>query len=207
MVRSTDIDFRDPYEEIGFATGRIKEGKSYAVNKITANVQYLIVWDYNWEHNDKLVVHTLGELKAVWGIRATQKKVRIAFQPLDKSPQGFEAFLNYIYTLRYVCLVIEEVRIYTIQNRTPKVLIDIVDSGRHYKIGVWATSRRAKGVAVDIPFNATHILAFRQYRPEDIKYLADFMDSQIIEDLKSKPKYWFAYFNGKTGETKLHAPL
>ena len=199
--------FFNPYQDIGLAIGKKMSGKSYALKKLLAPVNRVIVWDYNHEHKDKLIVHELSTLNAVW--RENRFSKRIAFQPYDRTPEAFEAFLNWVYNNAvYVCLVIEEVRIYTLQNRAPKILFTLLDTGRHIpKIGVWCTSRRAKGVTVDIPYNADHILVFKMQRPEDIKYMGEFMDSDLVEALREKPPYYFAYYNGKDGETEIHKPL
>ena len=200
-----DIVISRPYEQIGVAIGRKMSGKSYAVKTLLEPVQRLIVWDYNWEHTDKIIVHNLQGLDFAW---KTAHRKRIAFQPLSRTPEAFEQFLTQVYTYRYVCLLIEEIRVYTMKNKTPKVLFDIIDTGRFIpKIGLWCTSRRSFGITVDIMYNADHILAFKQYKPEDLKYLGEYMDSDLVEQLKTQPPYYFVYFNGETGESYIHEPL
>ena len=170
----SDITIK-PHSDIVIAIGKKLEGKSYAVNKLLSQETRLIVWDYNHEHDgkDKIRVSSLEALHAIWKNPFINTK-RIAYQPPRRRIQDFDKFIKTILTLRYLALEIEELRVYTMKNKTPDSFMELLDTGRHKNIGIFCTSRRAKGIAVDVLFNADKILAFRQHRPEDIKYLGEF---------------------------------
>ena len=203
----------NPYEDIGLATGIIRSGKSYAVKKLTSPFKRVIVWDYNHEHTDKKIIHKLNDLNMYWRgsefFLGKKKTNRVAFQPIDKTPEAFALFLKWVYRYcRYVLLEIEELGVYTRKNKTPPILNTIIDTGRHQpKIGLWCTSRRVKGLTTELIYNAKHILVFKQYKPDDIDYIQDHIGSNLVETLKDKPDYHFVYFNAKTGDSNIHKPL
>lgn len=191
--------------DICFFTGKMRQGKSYLAKHLLTGVTRSIVWDYNFEHTQKMgiIVHTIRELVFRWnhGIK------RIIYQPYDRSEEHFDRFIKTVSRMQNLVLLIEEVRRYATAKKISKPLQFLIDTGRHRGIGIWFTSRRMHGIAVDIPFNATHIFAFKQHRPEDLSYLSQFMNPELVEKLPTLPNYYFLHYISDTGETLIHAPI
>ena len=191
--------------DICFFTGKMRQGKSYLARHLLVGVSRYIVWDYNFEHTQKMgmVTHDLKQLATMWN----KLSKRIIYQPYDRSEEHFDRFIKTVSRMQNLVILIEEVRRYATAKKISKPLQFLIDTGRHRGIGLWFTSRRMHGIAVDIPFNATHIFAFKQHRPEDLAYLSQFMAPELVEKLPTLPNYYFLHYVSDTGETLIHEPI
>lgn len=189
----------EPYTNILLFIGRKMSGKSFAAKYYTQPINRLIVWDYNWEHTDKQVVHTISGLEAAW---LSQSKVkRIAYQPENKQVGDFDAFCSWVVSrVRYCNIVVEE--LYQVANTAtiadPKKNIafkTIVGSGRHdfYRLGLTCTERRLQGLPPMITGNADHFFIFKQQKKEDWDLIESYADKSKVDELRSAPRYSYIY--------------
>lgn len=201
-----------PYRDIILSTGRKESGKSYVLKFYAKAIKNFIVWDYNNEWRGLVpTANSLQTLDLMWrrGIR------RIAYFPETRTKEHYNEFLKVVVNYHQFCLMTEELKIVTDPYKVSPELQTIFDVGRHEhkQIGFFASSRRSKGIPVDIVYNADHIFAFLQHRKADIQYLEEHMDSEYLTALKFGtkagiyPDHTFVYFQGKSGKTYLHAPL
>jgi len=184
--------------QIIFINGKGGEGKSYFVkNYLVRQIPCrFIIYDLNWEYTKVepkvcVVTHRLEDVRDYYN----QGKTFIVFQPLDKTESDFNKFCGLINKMANLCVVIEEINAFCTSNKIPPEAKRLIDRGRHLGIGIIGTARRSKGISADIPFNASHIFCFRQVRPEDVKYLGEYIGTEA-DKLKTLKKYWFLWYDG-----------
>lgn len=190
--------------------GTAEEGKSYLMKRHVKEVRGTrIIWDYNYEHGDMgYVVNFVDEL-----LQALDRGlIHVVFQPLNKSPENFRAFMREINKLSVYysfVLVIEEVEVYAEPancNLYKKQydLADLADNGRHRGVGLWVTCTGVGDLSKKIPRRASHIFAFRQHRPQDVEYLERWIGQKanMLSPAKAKKKeleyikkYHYLHFN------------
>lgn len=199
--------------------GKKEEGKSVLMKHHAKGLKNRIIWDRNREHGDMgYVVYDIHEI----GPAFERGLTHIVYQPSTLSRDHFRAFMQEINRLsRYYSFVviIEELEFFAqpsnlnLHKHYPN-LADLVDTGRHRDIGVWATARIVRKLASDITFNADHIFAFRVHRPQDVDYLEEWIGhkANMLSPAKAKKhgfqlieKYHYLHFNGT--ETVLREPV
>ena len=190
--------------DICFFAGKKYSGKSYLAKHLLNTVSRFVIWDYNFEHGKiGAITHDLKQLISLWN--SGHKK--IVYQPYDRSEESFTLFVKTVKDMGNLVVLIEEVRRYATSKKITPNLQFLIDTGRHRGIGLWFTSRRMHGIAVDIPFNADHIFAFKQHRPEDLDYLSEFMNPELVQELPTLPNYWFLHYVSDEGKTYKHSPI
>lgn len=194
--------------QIVFINGKRGEGKShfiknYLIHQLPCR---FIIYDINWEYSGiprvptMAITHSLDDVQNLYN----EGKIFIVFQPLDKTEEDFNKFCALINKMANLCVVIEEINAFCTSNKNPIQAKKLIDRGRHRGIGLICTARRSKGISPDIPFNANHIFCFRQARPEDVKYLSDYI-GETANKLPTLKPYWFLWYDGY--ETKEVEPV
>jgi hypothetical protein len=175
--------------------GTKEEGKSYLMKHLAKGLKNRIIWDYNREHGDMgYIIYYIEDLMPALERGLTH----IVFQPIDKSPSGFNAFLhecNQMSQYYSFVLIIEEVEVYAEPSRLNLYkhfpdLADLLDNGRHRNIGVWCLCRNAHVLARKITFSADHIFAFRMHRPQDVEYMEEWIGPQANMLSMAKVESW-----------------
>ena len=194
------MDIAIRIDDIVAISGKRREGKSYFIKRLLQSMPYeVLVWDINHEYQGNVVTHQLAD---VYNISISRKHKIVVYQPYNKREEVFNEFCRLCLHLTYKVVVIEEINRYATSYKIPYYCQDLIDRGRHYHLGLIAVSRRSKGVNPIVQSNADHIIAFRQHRPEDVEYLAQFMGPEVFQ-LPSLPQYWFVHYDNLTGKTQI----
>jgi len=189
-------------DNIIFVCGMRGSGKTTFVKWLLTQFNIpVVIWDYNWEHKPLgyVIVHNLTDLQT-----AAKTHSKIVYQPTEKTFIHFDNFCAL--TLRYdnFMLVIEEIERFATSHSIPPNLKKLIDIGRHKGIGLTCTARRTLRTNPDIPYNANHIIMFKQHRPQDLQYLATFCGEDVWK-LQTLPDYNYLWYDGKV--ITIHSPV
>jgi len=196
-------------DDIILITGKKRSGKSFFLSNlfkilVAGNVR-VVLYDYNWEHNEYPdVTHDLNVVSQLW---STGSRF-ITFRPVDKSDIAFNQFCGAAYSLTNTVIAVEEIERYAnhwITYSQPN-LKKIIDVGRHRGLGLLATTRRILRLASDIPFNADHIFIFKQTRPQDLKYLEEWVGPEVNQ-IVTLPEYSYLWYNDRLGTLTVMPPI
>lgn len=198
--------------DIILVCGKIKSGKSVWVKDHLAKlrkakIRYLI-WDYNWEYDDSFgkIIHRHDQVKSYFNAQIPF----IVFQPLVKDAETFDLFCEYAGQLNNIVIICEEVSLYATSYVIPPHLKEIIDTGVHHRgLGLICTTRRVtgrQGISADIPFNAQHIIIFKQKRPQDLAYLAEFVGDGVLA-IPKLPDYHYMHYDDSDDSLKAYLPI
>lgn len=165
----------------------------------------ILIWDYNHEHIAGTVTHLLTQILP---LLADKKSNVVIFQPFDKTPEVFAEFCRQANQCYNIVVVVEEIEHFADHYivYTQPQLKRLIDSGRHQGLGLICTSRRVMWLASDIPANLDHWFIFRVTRPQDLKYMAEWVGDDVykIVDMKEHAYLWY---DDLTGKVTLQKPL
>jgi len=191
-------------DDIILITGKKRSGKSYFLKHILSlflrsNVR-IVIWDYNWEHNGDLICYDLN--KVITGFQG--QKQCIIYRPQVKTETAINQFCEVVNRFNNIVCVIEEVPLFagSWYDRTIPQMKVLVDTGRFRGIGLICTARRVLKLCADIPYNSDSIFIFNMERPQDIKYLAEYVgvdDATFNEKLNNLPKYGYLWYESGNG--------
>lgn len=189
-------------KDIFFICGTKLKGKSYFVkNFLLEHIPAYIIWDYNHEYGRYgIATNKLEDLKPI-----IQKHHKAVYQPYpDKSAEHFNEFCGYVFHhFRNLFVVIDESHHYIDSYSIPDNAKLLVNSGRHKNLGLVFISRLPKTYKAVVA-NADHIIIFKQTRPQELDYLADWVGEKVYK-LKDAPPYFFCYYNQM--ETRICEPI
>lgn len=193
-------------DDIILITGKIRSGKSTWLRNHLRTLERskipYIIWDYNFEHIRQSICKNLETLKYYFPSRPF-----ISYHPPQKTFEHFNQFVEVCLTFYNYVLVVEEIDRFANQYMIPPALKNLIDTGSHHQgIGLICTTRRIKRLHADIPFNASYIVVFKQHRPQDLSYLAEYCGDQIFS-IKTLPDYSYMVFDDTRGETTAYEPL
>lgn len=173
--------------EIAVCCDVIESGETTLMKYLSKGIPRRILWDYNHEHDDMgYTVHYVNQIKESF---IDEGRRHLVFQPFRKRDSDFEEFMDTVVKFRNFTLIIEEAERYARGGRKPKMpesLKDLIDTGAHHRgTGLIATCRRVGSLNEDIIFNAHHVFVFRQFRPQDTKYLKEWLGikREVIQNL------------------------
>jgi hypothetical protein len=188
-------------DDVIVVCGKRRSGKTFFLQHfLLPKLPKALIWDYNFEYNLKnsVIIYDLRKLLPM----VNSGKFRfVIFRPLLKTEETFYRFCDLANRLINNTIVIEEVERYATSWNIPLPLKMIVDTGRHRGLGLICTMRRTMRTHPDIIFNADYIFAFHQHRPQDLDYLAQIMNPEIVYKLPKLPLYWFIVYCDRDGET------
>jgi len=187
-------------DDIIVVCGKRRSGKTYFTQWLIRKLPRTIIWDYNYEYKLKNSVITYS-LKQIIPLFLSGKYRYIVYRPTTKTEQTFEMFCQTCDKLRNVIVVIEEVERFATAWLIQPSLKRLIDTGRHKGIGLIFTMRRTLRVNPDITFNADYIFAFSQHRPQDLDYLAEYMNPATVYKLPKLPDYYFIVYEDRSGKT------
>lgn len=187
-------------DDVIVVCGKRRSGKTYFAKWLLLKFPRAIIWDYNHEYKlrNSAIVYDLKNLIPTF---LSGKFRYVIFRPLVKTEQAFESFCQVCEKQRNVLVMIEEVERYATAWLIQPSLKRLIDTGRHKGIGLLFTMRRTLRVNPDITFNADFIFAFSQHRPQDLEYLAEYMNPQTVFKLPKLPTFWFIVYEDRTGKT------
>jgi len=189
-------------DNIIYICGMRGSGKTTFTKQLLTQITTpIIIWDYNWEYKPLgyVIVHNLKDL-----IEAAKTYRLIIYQPLEKTFTHFDQFCLCSFQYDNYMLVIEEVELFATSHNIPPNFKKIIDIGRHKGIGLICTARRTLRTNPDIPYNANHIIMFKQHRPQDLQYLATFCGEDVWK-LQKLPDYNYLWYDGRT--LTVHTPV
>jgi len=91
--------------------------------------------------------------------------------------------------LRNLTIICDEIQKYYSDKKFDKNLDWIINYGRHYGLGVIATSRRPAAIKKDIIANTDKLIMFRVIEGNDLKYLRACIDKETTEKVKNLEKF------------------
>jgi len=180
--------------------GKRRSGKTFFLRHfLLPKLPRAIIWDYNYEYENlknSIVVHNTSQI-----LQLVQKYRFIIFRPILKTEDVFLQFCDACYKTVNNTVIIEEVERYATSWNIPLSLKMIVDTGRHRGLGLICTMRRTMRTHPDIIFNADLIFAFHQHRPQDLDYLAQVMNPEVVYKLPKLPLYFFVVYDDRSGQS------
>lgn len=187
-------------DDVILICGKRRSGKSHwlkwYLKKLELGRNRYVVWDYNWEHKPPRTGISTRSLLQI--TQYFNKGIpHILYQPLKKDIKDFDLFCSTVWQLNNIIIVIEEVERYATSWTIPPHLKLIIDTGRHKGLGLITTSRRVLRLSPDIPFNADHIIIFKQHRPQDLDYLNQFVGDKRIYGIPKLPQFSYAHYRDK----------
>ena len=192
--------FQIKTDDIMVVCGKRRSGKTFFTKWLLSKFPRAVIWDYNHEYKlrNSVIVY---DLKQLIPQLLTGKYRYIIYRPLIKTEQTFEAFCHTCEKLRNIVIVIEDVERFATAWLIQPSLKRLIDTGRHKGIGLIFTMRRTLRVNPDITFNADFIFAFSQHRPQDLDYLAEYMNPETVYKLSKLPSFWFICYEDRSGKT------
>lgn len=173
--------------EIITILGKKGGGKTSLAANLTNEANRLIIFDYNREYERGLIVTTPTKLAQELQ-KYYQSAFRIIYRPDDSIliDEHFEAFSRIAYAMNNYTLLIEEIDLVSSSNFMTEGLQKIINYGRHKGISLIGLSRRAFKVPRDLTSNSDKVMiAGPLNEPRDLKYLAEFMDSDDAEKVRN----------------------
>jgi len=200
------MSFQIRTDDVIAISGKRRSGKSYFLKKfLIPRLPSAVIWDYNHEYQLRNSTVLYGDPNLI--LKNIAKTKYIIFRPTSKTEEDFESFCQICNRLTNTFIVVEEVERYeTSWHVTPQFKM-LIDTGRHKGLGLICTMRRTKRVTIDVLFNADFIFAFRQHTPQDLDYLAEFMNPQVVYKLLKLPEYWFIVYDDRQGTTTVYSKV
>lgn len=179
-----------------FILGRSGCGKSFLGKTIQEKFNRLIVIDSLYEYSGGDFDFVVDSYPAFLGALINlenQKNFKVLFRfNLSMVEVEREALFNRlcecIYQLGDVCLVIEEVHLYSSPQFLPHWLKNIALMGRHQKIGLICTSQRAGETNKTLLSMSTFVYCGQIIDLNDQKYIANFIgkDARALSELQDR---------------------
>ncbi len=156
--------------------GKKGYGKTSYVISQTADLDRLIIFDYNREYQNGKIIELPQQL--IEQVRLNRNSYfRLIYRPAPvlTLKDHFNFFSEICNNVAGYTVVIEEVDYFASAGVMPEGLQKLINYGRHHAINILALSRRAHKVPRDLTANADVIITFNQQEPRDVKYLTDYM--------------------------------
>ena len=140
----------------------------------------------------------------------------LAFDPLDEyrdiwpqyipktnKPEELAEVARYVFYKGNMILLVSEAELYLPNGSLPPDTLKLITQGRHRNTAVWADTRRIANLSKTMFSLSEHVICFRQFSKNDIRYLEDFIPgAAAVRDL---PNYHFLYYH--RGNSKIFTPL
>jgi energy-coupling factor transporter ATP-binding protein EcfA2 len=112
------------------------------------------------------------------------------------TPDNFEELGKYVYKMKNVCFVIDEIDMFFDTRSTPKNIVNqLVQYGRHSQIDLITTSRRPANISRNLTA-LTDIFYFSKLRePNDKKYIKDSIGQEHVSTVENLNKFQFLEVN------------
>lgn len=194
-------------DDIILITGKIRSGKSTYLKKHIEKLQKakvpFIIWDYNYEHEVKRgkIAYRLEDVLSYFPTYPY-----IVYRPQTKDFQTFDLFCEVCLKYFNFVVIIEEIDRFATPYIIPPHFKQMIDTGSHHQsIGIICTTRRIMKLNADIPFNSSYIVVFKQNRPQDLRYLSDFVGEGVL-GITKLPDYHYMIWSSENGQLIAHNP-
>lgn len=176
--------------EIVVVLGKKGTGKTTWTKNFLKDRNRFIIFDYNREYGNLGYVVS-SSVKLIDVIKLNyDKNFRIVYQPDDTETldQHVEHISSIAYATTNLTFVLEEADLVSDASTMPDGLAKLVNYGRHRAIDLVVLSRRAHRMPRDITANADIIITYVQREPRDIKYISDYMGSDVAAEVQKLQK-------------------
>lgn len=137
-------------------------------------------------------VHTIPDL-----LKALTKHAKIVFQPYGYSTEVFEEFCRIVYHLSNLTVFITEISSYAPLHKISPWFNMLVRRGEKRGIGLIYDTQRTADVHKTPISQSKHIIIFRQFLPNDVNYLYQFVGEAAYVSRDLLPYHFLHYFCGK----------
>lgn len=167
--------------------GRKGSGKSFLVKEILTEYPRIVILDTLGEYDDAEIETTLaGAIRKILSVR--DKRVFTISVRLD-DVEEYLKLLRLLYEMERICVVLEEVSLYTSPQKIPPELSALVRYGRHKAISLIFVSRRPAETHRDISAQSDVVVSFAQHEPRDIVYFRALFGKGIAGSVESLRQY------------------
>ena len=141
-----------------------------------------------------LVFDTLNEFNGIYP----------QYIPQSNKPEELAEVCRYVFYKGNMILIVSEAELYL--PNTNYLLPDtlrLITQGRHRNTAIWADTRRIASLSKTMFSLSEHVICYRQFSNNDIRYLEDFIPGAAsVRDL---PDYYFLYYY--RGKSQIFPPL
>jgi len=117
---------------------------------------------------------------------------------------NFEDLGKYVYKMKNVCFVIDEIDMFFDTRSTPKNIVNqLVQYGRHSQIDLITTSRRPANISRNLTALTDIFLFSRLREPNDKKYIKDSIGQEYVKTVENLDKFSFLQVDIEEEETKI----
>lgn len=181
------------------AMGIKGSGKTYLSRKVQSFFPKVVVIDTMNEYHDGLVFSDFDSFcETLLEFKKNRKKVfRLIFKfsPETKNKAViFDNLLRILFKCGNLCIVIEEVHMYSSPHKLPQWLENCVLIGRHRNLSMVFTSQRPGEINKTILSQCQHVFCGRAFEKNDIDYQKSFLGF-FANNLKTMKKRMFIYFS------------
>lgn len=188
-------------DDLILVAGPRRSGKSVLTKKITDAMPRLVVFDtmleYAIEEND-LVATNPRELAEQAKLILTHKpknyRLLIQFGEDTEEIEDFSTCLKILTALKNLHIVIEELPEYTGAGWMPVPLRRLILTGRHYGIGITATTQRPAEIPKTFISNCAHLFLSRFEEPNDLKYFERILNKSVFNSLCNLKRFNFLHY-------------
>lgn len=179
--------------DIRIYLGKTGSGKSFLARNHLKKFKRMVLYDPVEEPDNEamsdIVCYTAGEL-----IKALLDKPK---GPLVICWRGFKTYRRDAFEIgNRICnaagdllLYWDEVDTFQEKTRLAEYAYDIINTGRHRGLRVFACSRRPARVPIDIRANANRICVFNTHEPTDLRALSERMGDEAVKELPRIREY------------------
>lgn len=178
-------------------------GKSTWLKQQFFSYPRLILYDTLAEH---LLADRAFNFQELFGfIKANHDKFyHLNYIPVNPE-QEFEKFCNFVYELQNICMIVEEIDMFSSSAMVGKYLAYIIRYGRHRDIDLICTTRRPADVSRLITSQTEKFIIFRIIEPRDIVFIKMITGCDIDYSKLNKFEY-FEIIQGQSEKKILSKP-
>lgn len=124
--------------------------------------------------------------------------------PKTNKPEELAEVARYVFHKGNMILLVSEAELYMPNvNFLPSDTMRLITQGRHRNTAMWADTRRIANLSKTMFSLSEHVICFRQFSKNDIRYLEDFIPgAAVVRDL---PNYHFLYYY--RGQSQVYPPI
>ncbi len=171
--------------------GKGGKGKSVLVRHQLKAFKRVLIFDANEEPENAqgaVVCYTKSDLARA--VNAFNDPFRVCWRGFEKMGRAAYEYANEVaMQAENLTLHWEEVDRFIGPRELPKHADEIINAGRHKRIGIFACARRAAKIPRDLTANANRIIVFGSNEPIDVKYVRDHIGKEWADKVTCLEDY------------------